>query len=511
MPVFMIMKERIMQIIALLLLATGAQAQTPLDSTFGTNGISTLNMITANHCKATAMQSDGKILCYYLSTINCFSDYIFRLMPNGSLDTTFTPSPSNETNPKIDGLFYQSVSGSSDHSILRQTSQGSIIWGSSGYCIRRLLPSGLNDASFGCVNINAILNKPYDLYHLTDFHEDVAGGAYYIASYSWLKDTVYTAKILNTGVIDNSYGFNGALAIPLPPATIYGSNTGAIHFSNTGDVLVYGSSSASPIHQAALFKYDLNGNLDATFGTNGVYVHSTAGTARFTHITEDLNGDIYAYGVSGNDVFVVKLNASGVLDASFGTAGQRNYAVQASGNSSMFSTPKVFNGAPCNTINTNIAVNVTAQSYNSFLPGGNNNLLFGSNGQWGTSTNYRIGKMVCQQDSRSLAMGSDSLHPRVLRYNTQEVPSALHDLNNERNVLTYFNKTVNIKSSTSIVRPKMSLFAMDGTIIYTFENQQVPSNASEISVSLPNDLPLGIYIFTIETKGQRNQLKLFNY
>ena len=103
------------------------EAQAPLDSTFGTNGVSTINVITANHCKATDMQDDGKILCYYLSTINCFSDYIFRLMPNGDLDTSFTPSVTNQTNPKTDGVFYQSVSGSSNASILRQTSQGSII------------------------------------------------------------------------------------------------------------------------------------------------------------------------------------------------------------------------------------------------------------------------------------------------------------------------------------------------------------------------------------------------
>ena len=486
------------------------EAQAPLDSTFGTNGVSTINVITANHCKATDMQDDGKILCYYLSTINCFSDYIFRLMPNGDLDTSFTPSVTNQTNPKTDGVFYQSVSGSSNASILRQTSQGSIIWGSSGYCVRRLYANGQNDTAFGCVNLNAILNKTYSLYHLTDFYEDVAGGAYYIASTSWQSDTVIVAKILNTGVIDNSFGTNGALEISLPAPTIYGSYKGSIHFDNNGDLLVYGSSPASAIHRAALRKYDVSGNLVTSFGTNGTYVHPTSITSRFTHIAENQNGDIYAYGVSSGSVFTVKLNNNGVVDNSFGTGGLKNYSV--TGNTDMFSVPKVYSSSLYNTVTNNISVNNKPQSYNSFLPNGNDNLQFGMGGSWSTSTNYRIEKMLGQLNGKVLAMGSDSLHPRILRYKSdQAFPTAIEEIVTSAPQFNYFNNTVQIKLAHSLLKSKASLFSGTGSLVYKFENNLVSTNEKEINLLLPSNLAKGVYIIILESKSEIHRYKFINY
>lgn len=76
-------------------------------------------------------------------------------------------------------------------------------------------------------------------------------------------------------------------------------------------------------------KYLSNGSLDASFSSNGMFNYSFGeGTRSWAmDAATDSNGNVYVlggvnFGGNGNDIFVMKLNSSGTLDASYGDYGK---------------------------------------------------------------------------------------------------------------------------------------------------------------------------------------------
>jgi len=139
-------------------------------------------------------------------------------------------------------------------------------------------------------------------------------------------------RLLADGSQDNSFGFEGRTITPVDPGALYGGMMG-IALQPDGKVISYGASSAPGNADFLLFRLDTDGTLDTDFGTDGfAYAPVTEYGDFAMRVYFTPAGDILVAGYSEipsggaldpvhNDIAVAKMNMDGELDAGFGTGG----------------------------------------------------------------------------------------------------------------------------------------------------------------------------------------------
>lgn len=136
------------------------------------------------------------------------------------------------------------------------------------------------------------------------------------------------ARYNSDGSLDASFGTGGTLYTEVPDH-VYGRIMG-VEVLASGKIVAGGSAYSGGIDRVVLARYNSNGSLDATFGTGGlVSVAPPAGTQEtLDDIAVLADGRILATGNSytnatGQKTFVLlRFNADGSPDATFGTGGR---------------------------------------------------------------------------------------------------------------------------------------------------------------------------------------------
>ena len=319
-----------------------------LDSSFGTGGIVSNPDAPAF---ALALQSNGKIL---IGTIASLGFAVLRLNTDGSLDTTFGTDGTASFRPFGD-LFFSPLTGG-----IAVLSDGKILvaaaGGFGGGVMARLLPNGQVDTSFGADGAGAVqlLNAPGSVALLP-------GGKILVSTTVGVS---LAARYTSTGALDTSFGVSGQVAdlggnaiIPLtngefvavgslvtetapPPApnntqgfsvvgynakgviepkfgtngaavTTFPSNTYSLAFAvavqSNGDIFAGGETAPSnpalggtgPI-DFALARYTSSGQLDTTFGTDGLVTTDVGNSTFITALAIQSDGKILALGSNAN-------------------------------------------------------------------------------------------------------------------------------------------------------------------------------------------------------------------
>ncbi len=253
-----------------------------IDNAFGTNGISQTTIGTSTSCYSycSALQSDGKIVLggdYYDGTGYQFG--VTRLLSNGQLDTLFGTGGST------------SISAGN---VPPSNYGGSIAIQSTG----KIIISGT------AISTN------------TDF---------------------CMARLKSDGSIDNTFGTNGVVITPIGSLT---DNCYSMAIQSDDKIVLAGDISIGTTYVFACARYDMNGNLDNTFGTNGIGIYPMGTT-----------DDDYGYGIviqpdkkivfggtgyynSQYNFVVLRVDSNGVLDSGFGANGFAiNSIVSGSGDS----------------------------------------------------------------------------------------------------------------------------------------------------------------------------------
>jgi uncharacterized delta-60 repeat protein len=108
---------------------------------------------------------------------------------------------------------------------------------------------------------------------------------------------------------NTALGVQGAVRLQPPPASPAGGSPKIIVFNQTGT-------------SVTVMRLNLDGTLDATFGTNGVssYQLQTSGIGVYDGLI-DANRNILVGGYAGSNLFVMRLQPDGGVDTSFGTNG----------------------------------------------------------------------------------------------------------------------------------------------------------------------------------------------
>ena len=294
-----------------------------LDNTFGTKGIVITSVGTANdYANSIAIQSDGKIIAAGSSYNGSDNDFaVVRYNSNGSLDNTFGTN----------GIVITSVGDSSDYATsIAIQSDGKIIAAGSSYngsdndfAVVRYNSNGSLDNTFGT---NGIVTT--SIGDSSDYAQSIAiqsDGNIVAAGNSWNGSDYGFALIRynSNGSLDNTFGTNGIVITSVGDSSDYANS---IAIQSDGKIITAGYSYNDSDYDFALARYNSNGSLDNTFGTNGV-VTTDVGAAEYyaNSIAIQSDGKIIAAGNSFNgsnfDIALVRYNSNGSLDNTFGTNG----------------------------------------------------------------------------------------------------------------------------------------------------------------------------------------------
>jgi uncharacterized delta-60 repeat protein len=291
-----------------------------LDTSFGTNGFNITTIGTNDIIYSLALQSDGKILAggkVVLSGVTKFA--LARYNSDGSLDTSFgTDGFSTATFGTVDDIIY---------SIVLQP-DGKILAGGSSYsggkfhfALARYNSDGSLDTSFGTNGFNIDTLGTNNYISSIVFQPDgkiIAGG------YSdRLGNSTYVFALTrynSNGSLDTSFGTNGFNFTT--PST--DDQIASIVLQPDGKTVAGGFAAHSGNRIFALARYNSNGSLDTSFGTNGFNLITPTTYDQIYSIVLQPDGKIIAGGYSdvNYDTFsIARYNSDGSIDTSFGDNG----------------------------------------------------------------------------------------------------------------------------------------------------------------------------------------------
>ena len=287
-----------------------------LDSTFGTGGIVTDNSVSPAF--AMTLQSDGKILA---GAIKGASLAVLRFNTNGSLDSTFGSGGIASFGQF--GVFFSPITGG----IAVETNATIVVAATThGFgvgVILRLLTNGQLDTSFGTNGAVA----PVAIVNTLAL---AAGGNILIASTSLMANGG-AARYDSNGSLDTTFGAAGQVPSLGPASAIAALSNGKLLLAGTL-VNAQPSVEGIPPQAFALVRYNSTGTIDATFGIHGAAITPFTGNgfSEALALAVESNGDIVAGGQTGaeppnfsdpSDFALARYTSNGQLDATFGTDG----------------------------------------------------------------------------------------------------------------------------------------------------------------------------------------------
>ena len=148
-------------------------------------------------------------------------------------------------------------------------------------------------------------------------------GKLVVAGYAFrgLNDDFALVRFNLNGSLDTTFGTNGFVFTAIGNASDVAR---ALAITPEGKIVVGGTANDSVSGILALAQYDTNGSLDTSFGTNGV-VTTPGGIYSLQDLQIQINRKIVVVGSRssgpGSDVLVVRYHSDGSLDASFGING----------------------------------------------------------------------------------------------------------------------------------------------------------------------------------------------
>jgi uncharacterized delta-60 repeat protein len=301
-----------------------------LDTGFGTVGIVTTSIGSINDAaNALGIQSDGKIVAAGSSYNGSKYDFaLVRYNANGTLDTGFGTGGIVTTSIGSNNDYANALGIQSDGRIVVAGRSFNTSSNKYDFALVRYNANGTLDTTFGTGGIvttsigsGSIYDYAYALgIQPSDGRIVVAGYSYNGSKYNFAL-VRYNAN----GTLDTTFGTGGIVT------TSIGSSDDAAHalgIQSDGKIVVAGSSYGSK-YNFALVRYNANGTLDTTFGTAGTGIVTTPIGSDWDYAyalgIQPSDGKIVAAGSSNSgsnyDFALVRYNTDGSLDTGFGTGG----------------------------------------------------------------------------------------------------------------------------------------------------------------------------------------------
>jgi uncharacterized delta-60 repeat protein len=327
------------------LLAAGA-----LDTTFG--GTGTVIGMNGVANAVLVQPADGKVIAagYSPNSSGASQGALTRYNPDGTPDTSFGSGGRVSTALAANGGMFHGAALQTDGKIVAvgeayaPTRVNGVSTSKTEFVVARYTASGALDAAFGGTkNKNGTVSNAGEVLISFGSGRDVASalgletvnGATKIVVAGWTNSVtghpeVVVARFNLDGSLDTSFGGGTGKVFTVVP-NVY-TVTQALAIQPDGKIVVAGLSTNT--EHAFLARYNINGTLDAAFGSNGVVVASFTPQDDFYAVAIQPDGKIVAAG-DGTTTFpgggedsrgdVVRFNTDGTLDTTFGGTGMTFY------------------------------------------------------------------------------------------------------------------------------------------------------------------------------------------
>ena len=295
-----------------------------LDTSFGSGG-KVVTAFTADNDAAfgLALQPDGKILAAGLSAGATITTALARYGAGGVLDTTFGSGGKLSTDLATGDDAFSDVAVQADGKIVVVGVAGD----AADFALLRYTSTGAPDTSFGS---NGMVITPIGSGDDEAFSVLVQPDGKIVAAGVSATGSAFDfalARYTASGTLDTGFGSGGKVVTPIGAGADYGLS---VALQADGKILVAGTSWNGSNYDFALARYDASGTLDAGFGSGGKVVTPIgAGDDWGWSVAVQANGRILvsgttyagASGDSDGDFAVACYRADGTLDAGFGTGG----------------------------------------------------------------------------------------------------------------------------------------------------------------------------------------------
>jgi uncharacterized delta-60 repeat protein len=296
-----------------------------LDESFGTGGKLTTEVAQNDTALAVALQADGKIIVGGFATVgpDNFAFALVRYETDGDLDLTFDGDGKviTDLTPFLDEVTGVAVQPDGKIIAAGFANAGS----GTDFAVVRYHENGSLDSSFGVGGIvrtdfSGGVDGASEMALLADGKIVVAGTTYDNTGQGDFALIRYNTN----GSLDESFGTGGKVRAD------FGSddNVADLAVAHDGKLVVAGATRLSGTFDMAVARYNADGSADATFNGNGRFVEdfSPGTTDRASSVAVQQNGKIIvggdAHGDGGFDFALLRLNANGSIDSSFGNNGK---------------------------------------------------------------------------------------------------------------------------------------------------------------------------------------------
>jgi uncharacterized delta-60 repeat protein len=516
------MRSKILIIVCILLLQDNFAQNGLLDPSFGNGGFKTFSLGNKNtRGKYIFSFEDNSFIIAGNSEEDLNGSeinkgiFISKFLSNGNLDTNFGTNGVISIVGTIDGsTFLSSAIKCNDGKVL-----GSCIINGIPKFIK-INPASGYDNQFGN---NGIVELPPN--NLRGILGEFNNGKFIVVSY-FINGTTYSYlfnRYNADGSIDTTFGNNGGVINDITNFTF--DFCQAIKILPNNKFICVGISSNSPgnYYNANICKFNEDGSLDPAFGNNGV-VLTTVGVLPGYAIFRDIdlldNGKIVVSGSSeysigtggfgGSKPIIVKYNADGTLDSTFGTNGIVILNVMFNGNDNFYAVKALSNNKilgigesayPFPYMQT--FLNISRLTENGILDS-----TFANNGIYLTNnTNSQINygrEIEVQNDNKIIAVGttstteSSNINTLICRFDIENNLN-VNQNNTEGNFSIYPNPALNeiyIKGIPS--SSKLELYNVLGQGFDVIK-KDVIENEMKIDIS---KLCQGTYLLKIEADSK---------
>jgi uncharacterized delta-60 repeat protein len=296
-----------------------------LDTTFGNGGVVRFAVRDdADRANAVALQADGKILVAgegsYAAGNSSGDAFVARLTSAGALDSTFGTGGRFIIDLTRDG----STGGFDYAQRVVAFPDGKIVFAArvqgKGISLLALTAAGALDATFGRDGVVTYNEGELDVVGALLAQSD---GKIVIAGTGQVSGESRVRRVLATGSPDPSFGSAGVVKLEAPPGTSI--DLSAAQVQPDGSLLLAGMLGITTAYVARRLP---TGAPDLTFDDDGFVIVTSLGKARYTAVTAESGGAVYAVGSrddSGEKVFASRFTSAGGFDTAFGDSGSRSY------------------------------------------------------------------------------------------------------------------------------------------------------------------------------------------
>ncbi|MBL0341106.1 MAG: T9SS type A sorting domain-containing protein [Bacteroidetes bacterium] len=303
------------------------------DTTFNDSGSVIIPFFNESYAYETFIKNDGKIVVAGAAADPSFqfTALVLRLNEDGSIDSTFGTNGFSLPEISTGDDFAYAMAEQIDHKIVIAGTAVDANFRNAP-CVMRMEEDGAIDSTFGTNGVayipisetdnelTSVVIQP-DGKILVSGHIDnglTSGGQF--------DFDVLVARFNTDGTADITFGNNGVVITAV--STNYIDDAFGMQLTSNGGIIVVGFTTQPNFsYDAIVLQYDSTGSLDTTFGTNGITIFDNADQDIAFDVEVQSDGKILIAGNSGefipnpNDFMLARYNSNGTLDNSFGTNG----------------------------------------------------------------------------------------------------------------------------------------------------------------------------------------------